>query len=242
MKDLPYKRIIVKLSGESLSPQCQGDQPCPVDAEACLAIGKVIGSIRDLGVEVGLVIGGGNIFRGAAFTDSFNLPRTTADYVGMSATVINGVVLAQVMASIGVKTRVMSALASDRVAEPFHWGAAMDALAGGEVVVFAGGTGNPYFTTDTAAALRASEMGADALLKLTKVDGIYTSDPMKDEGAELIREIGYLEALKMGIEVMDQTAITLCAENKIPIMVCSMSNPEGVIEAVLGRPRSIVKE
>ena len=227
MADIPYKRVMLKLSGEMLvGEQSMGIQPD--------VIGRFADEIKDLhstGVEIALVIGGGNIFRGLAGA-SRGMDRTHADYMGMLATVINGLALQDALESRGVYTRVMSAITVNEICEPYIRRRAMRHLEKGRVVIFAGGTGNPYFTTDTAAALRAAEIQADVILKATKVDGVYDRDPALHDDAVLFDSVTYLEVLQRGLKVMDSTAVSLCMDNDIPIVVFNLSE-EGNIKRVL---------
>lgn len=209
-----YKRILLKLSGEAF----QGKKEYGVDSEFLKFIGSEIGSIKDLGVEIGIVIGAGNICRGIALS-SKGTDRVSGDHMGMLATVINSLALQDALEKMDIKTRVMSAIHMDRVAEPYIRRRAIRHLEKGRVVIFAAGTGNPFFTTDTAAALRASEIEAEVILKGTRVDGVYTSDPLKNPRAKKFDNISYLEVLKRNLKVMDATAISLCRENKVPIVV-----------------------
>lgn len=227
MADIPYKRVLLKLSGEMLvGEQSMGIQPD--------VIGRFADEIKDLhstGVEIALVIGGGNIFRGLAGA-SRGMDRTHADYMGMLATVINGLALQDALESRGVYTRVMSAITVNEICEPYIRRRAMRHLEKGRVVIFAGGTGNPYFTTDTAAALRAAEIQADVILKATKVDGVYDRDPAVHDDAVRFDSVTYLEVLQRGLKVMDSTAVSLCMDNDIPIVVFNLSE-EGNIKRVL---------
>jgi uridylate kinase len=216
-KEKTYKRILLKLSGESL----MGSQKFGVDYSASLHIANSIKQLQDSGLEVAIVIGGGNIFRGVNLKE-LGMQRTPADHIGMLATLINGITLQQSLLSIGCHARVMSALECPRVAEPYNWYHAKETLEAKNVLIFVGGTGNPYFTTDTAAAMRASEIHADALLKATKVDGIYNKDPLKYSDATKYSEITYSQVLAEKLEVMDATSIALCRNNRIPILVFNM--------------------
>lgn len=217
VQPLAYKRVLLKLSGESLtSPQQFG-----ITSEACAHIASAIKEIRDSGLEVAIVIGGGNIFRGINLKNS-GMQRTPADQIGMLATLINGIALQQALEVIDCKALVMSALECPKVAASYNWSNALKALSSGTVLIFVGGTGNPYFTTDTAAAMRASEIHADILLKATKVDGIYNKDPHKYADAIKYNEISYSQILAEKLEVMDATATSLCMNNKIPIFVFNM--------------------
>lgn len=211
-----YKRVLLKLSGEAL----MGDQTFGVEHKACEHIAKAIKEVYLLGVEIAIVVGGGNIFRGNQASE-FGFSRTPADHIGMLATTINGLVLQQSLAALGIESRVMSAL-SDSVVEKYIWGHAMHYLQKREIPIFVGGTGNPYFTTDTAAALRASEIQAEILLKATKVDGVYNDDPKKNPEAIKYSTLSYTEALMKKLNVMDAAAIALCRENHIPIYVFNL--------------------
>jgi uridylate kinase len=213
----PYKRVLVKLSGESLME----GQSFGINQKACQNMALAIKALRDSGVQVGIVIGGGNIFRGIHL-EEMGLERTPADHMGMLATLINGIALQQALASISCPARVMSALECPKVVESFNWRRAQEYIQGGDTVIFVGGTGNPYFTTDTAAALRASEIQADIFLKATKVDGIYDKDPMKFHDAVKYDSLTYSQALAENLKVMDATSIALCRANKIPIFVFNM--------------------
>lgn len=224
-----YKQVLLKLSGESL----MGDHHFGIDETACRQVAGAIKEAHDLGVRMGIVIGGGNIFRGSQAT-AFGFMRTPADHIGMLATIINGMVLHQALASLGVKSRVMSALYADSLVEKYNWEKAVHYLEQGVIVIFVGGTGNPYFTTDSAAALKASEMNADILLKATKVDGIYSEDPKKNPEAKKYSELTYSEVLIQKLNVMDATAIALCRENNIPICVFNVFHPGAIAQAVCG--------
>lgn len=212
-----YQRILLKLSGEIL---VQG-QPFGINAAACQALATSLNRLHLAGIEVGIVIGGGNIFRGTHL-ESIGIARSPADQMGMLATLINGIALQEALESIGCNAKVLTALECPKVAETYTWRAAMQALTAGQVVIFVGGTGNPYFTTDTAAALRASEIGANALLKATKVDGIYSKDPLKYHDAVKYNTLSYTQMLSEKLEVMDATAVALCRSNHIPILVFDM--------------------
>src|SRR5687767_8092402 len=226
-----YKRVLLKLSGEAL----MGDQQFGVDPAVANRIALDVGAIQALGVETAIVIGGGNIFRGLA-ASARGMDRATADYMGMLATVINGLALQDGLEQSGVVTRVVTAIEMRAVAEPFIRRRAIRHLEKGRVVIFAAGTGNPYFTTDTAAALRAMEIKADAILKGTKVDGVYTADPMLDTTATKYDTISYLQVLERQLKVMDTTAISLCMDNKLPIVVFNMREPGNVRRVVFGEP------
>lgn len=226
MSDTPvYKRVLLKLSGEMLA----GEMGFGIDPAVIQQFAADVKAARDLGVEICIVIGGGNIFRGLAGA-SRGMDRAHADYMGMLATVINALALQDALEQQGVYTRVMSAIAMDQVAEPYIRRRAVRHLEKGRVVIFAAGTGNPYFSTDTAAALRAAEIHADVILKATKVDGVYDRDPKKHADATRFDELSYLEVLNRGLRVMDSTAISLCMDNEIPIVV--FENVEGNIKKV----------
>lgn len=229
-KKAAYRRILLKLSGEAL----MGEQAFGIDKKACAHIASSIREVLALGVQIGIVIGGGNIFRGNQAED-FGFARTPADHIGMLATIINGIILHQALSQVGIESQVMSALNCDSLAENYNWMHAKHALDKGRVVIFVGGTGNPYFTTDTAAALRASEMNADVVLKATKVDGIYSEDPKKNRKAIKYEKITFSEALEKGLEIMDATAFTLCRENEIPIYVFNLFEKGALLKAVQER-------
>ena len=226
-----YKRALLKLSGEAL----MGDQQFGVDPVVATRIARDVGEIQGLGVETAIVIGGGNIFRGLA-ASTRGMDRATADYMGMLATVINALALQDALEQQGVTTRVVTAIEMRAVAEPFIRRRAIRHLEKGRVVIFAAGTGNPYFTTDTAAALRAMEIKADVILKGTKVDGIYTADPMLDPHATKYDEISYLKVLGERLRVMDATAISLCMDNKLPIVVFNLRQAGNIRKVVTGAP------
>ena len=226
-----YKRILLKLSGEAL----MGEQQFGVDPLVASRIARDIGDIQSLGVETAIVIGGGNIFRGLA-ASARGMDRATADYMGMLATVINALALQDALEQHGITTRVVTAIEMRAVAEPFIRRRAIRHLEKGRVVIFAGGTGNPYFTTDTAAALRAMEIKAEVILKGTKVDGIYTADPMLDASATKYPAISYLQVLERQLKVMDATAISLCMDNKLPIVVFNLRTAGNIRKVVLGDP------
>ncbi len=212
-----YKRILLKISGEILSE----DQFFGIKPEATLKTAHFIKDIRSSGLEVGIVIGGGNIFRGIRLKE-LGMERTPADQMGMLGTLINGIGLQQALVSIGCPTKLMTALECPKVAESYHWAKALEYLSSGHVVIFAGGTGNPYFSTDTAAAMRACEIHADILLKATKVDGIYNKDPLKYDDAKKYTRVTYTQILTEKLEIMDFTAVSMCMSNKIPIGVFNM--------------------
>src|SRR6058998_517394 len=226
-----YERIVLKLSGEALQAPGARENISP---QVVLAIAERIKEVRDLRVQIGVVIGGGNIWRGTSAAHR-GMDRTTADYMGMLATVINGLALQSACAQIGVETRVQTAIEMKNVAEPFIRGRAIRHLELGRVVIFVAGTGNPYFSTDTTAALRASEIRAEVILKATKVDGVYDRDPSVDSGAQRYDRVTFTEALTKRLQIMDSTAFSLCMDNKIPIVVFDMNNPTNIRDAVLGR-------
>jgi len=226
-----YGRVLLKLSGEAL----MGEQQFGIDPAVTTQIAKDIAEIQGLGVQVAVVIGGGNLFRGLA-ASAKGMDRATADYMGMLATVINGLAMQDALEHVGINTRVASAIEMRAVAEPFIRRRAVRHLEKGRVVVFAAGTGNPYFTTDTAAALRAMEMKADVILKGTKVDGIYTADPMLNPDATKYDNISYLKVLAEGLTVMDATAISLCMDNKLPIVVFNLRTRGNLRRVIMGEP------
>ena len=224
-----YKRILLKLSGEAL----MGDDAFGINRATIVRIVEEVAEVTRLGIEVAVVIGGGNIFRGVA-GGSVGMDRATADYMGMLATVMNSLALGDAFGKAGVTARVMSAIAIDQVVEPYVRPKALQYLEEGKVVVFAAGTGNPFFTTDTAAALRGAEIGAAIVLKATKVDGIYTADPKKDPSATLYSNISFDEAITRQLEVMDATAFALCRDQKLPIKVFSIFKPGALRRVVMG--------
>src|SRR6478609_8112391 len=226
-----YRRVLLKLSGEAL----MGEQQFGIDPAVTGQIAKDIYEIQQLGVQTGIVIGGGNIFRGIA-ASAKGMDRATADYMGMLATVINALALQDALEQQGVLTRVVTAIEMRAVAEPFIRRRAIRHLEKGRVVVFGAGTGNPYFSTDTAAALRAMEIKADVILKATKVDGIYNADPMLHPDASRYDRISYLQVLEQGLKVMDATAISLCMDNKLPIVVFNLRTPGNIRRAIVGEP------
>ncbi len=231
MPDPVYRRILLKLSGEMLA----GDGEFGIRPEVLGRFADEVIAVKELGVEVGIVIGGGNIFRGMPASES-GMDRAHADYMGMLATCINALALQDALEQRGCYTRVMSAVRVDQVCEPYIRRRAMSHLAKGRVVIFAAGTGNPYFSTDTAASLRAAEIDAEVILKATKVDGIYDKDPKKHADAVRFEHISHIDALKKGLKVMDATAISLCMENKLPIIVFDMGIPGNVRRVVCGEP------
>jgi uridylate kinase len=226
-----YRRVLLKLSGEAL----MGDKPYGIDPAVTAQIARDVHEIQALGVETAIVIGGGNIFRGLA-ASARGMDRATGDYMGMLATVINALALQDALEAQGVVTRVLSAIEMRAVAEPFIRRRAIRHLEKGRAVIFGAGTGNPYFTTDTAAALRALEIKADVIMKATKVDGIYTADPMKEPEAQRYDRISYLEVLERRLQVMDATAISLCMDNRVPILVFNLRTQGHLRRAVLGEP------
>jgi uridylate kinase len=226
-----YKRIVLKLSGEALRERGARENISP---QIVREIAQRIKEVRDLGVQTSVVIGGGNIWRGLSASHR-GMDRTTADYMGMLATVINGLALKSALVEAGVETRVQTAIEMKNVAEPFILGRAIRHLELGRVVIFVAGTGNPYFSTDTTAALRASEIRADVILKATKVDGIYDRDPNADANAKRFDRLTFSEALTQRLQVMDSTAFSLCMDNKIPIVVFDMNNPSNFTDVVLGK-------
>src|SRR5438270_1892702 len=226
-----YQRIVLKLSGEALQVPAARENISP---QIVLAIAERIKEVRDLDVQVGVVIGGGNIWRGTSAAHR-GMDRTTADYMGMLATVINGLALQSACTQIGVETRVQTAIEMKNVAEPFIRGRAIRHLELGRVVIFVAGTGNPYFSTDTTAALRASEIRADVIMKATKVDGVYDADPKTDANAKRFDRLSYTDALSMRLKVMDSTAFSLCMDNRIPIIVFDMNLPSNYTDVVLGK-------
>jgi len=226
-----YRRIVLKLSGEALA----GSQGYGVDPAVLVRIGAEVREVIDLGVQVAIVIGGGNIFRGLA-ASAGGMDRSTADYMGMLATVINALALQDALEKAGCQTRVLSAIEMRAVAEPYIRRRAIRHLEKGRVVIFAAGTGNPFFTTDTAGALRAVEIGADAIMKATKVDGIYSADPARDKNAERLSKVTYIDVLNRRLEVMDTTAISLCMDNKLPIVVFDLTRSGNIKRIVCGEP------
>src|SRR5215471_3979770 len=226
-----YQRILLKIGGEALA----GDQDYGIDDAFLTRVALEVKTVRDLGCDIALVVGGGNIFRGATGSAK-GMDRTTADYMGMLATVINGLAMQEALERCGVQTRVMSALTVAPVAEPYIRRRATRHLEKGRVVIFAAGTGNPYFTTDTAASLRAMEIGAQILCKATKVDGVYDADPLLVTGAQKFRELTYIEVLQQNLKVMDATAISLCMDNQLPILVFSLLEPGNIQRVALGEP------
>ena len=228
---MKYKRILLKLSGESL----MGDRQYGIDNNQVLQYAKDIKSVFDEGIEIAVVVGGGNIFRGLSAEKS-GMERAQADYMGMLATVINCMALQNALESVGVETRLQSAIKMEQICEPYIRRRAMHHLEENKIVIFGAGTGNPYFTTDTAASLRAIEIKADVVLKGTRVDGIYTADPEKDPSATRYDEISFQEVYDKGLNVMDMTAITLCQENNLPIIVFDMNKEGNFMKIAKGEP------
>lgn len=226
---LRYRRVLLKLSGEALL----GDEPYGIDPNVLERIATEVKEVRDLGCELAIVIGGGNIFRGMAGS-ARGMDRATADYMGMLATVINALALQDALERLGAKTRVMSAIAMQQVAEPYIRRRAVRHLEKGRVVIFAAGTGNPFFTTDTAASLRAVEIAAQIILKATTVDGVYDMDPKLHPEARKFSEVSYIECLQRNLKVMDSTAISLCMDNRLPILVFDLRTAGNIKRAVLG--------
>ena len=226
---LRYGRILLKLSGEALL----GDRTYGVDPKFCAFIARQVAEVHSRGVQVGIVVGGGNIFRGLSAAAQ-GMDRATGDYIGMLATVMNGLALQDALERAGVQTRVMSAIAMNEVAEPYIRRRAVRHLEKGRVVILAAGTGNPYFTTDTAAALRAVEIGAEVILKATRVDGVYDADPLTHPEARRYSELNYIDVLSDRLQVLDATAVSLCMENDLPIIVFDLNKPENIKRVALG--------
>ncbi|MCX8117221.1 MAG: UMP kinase [Desulfobacterota bacterium] len=229
MKSIPYKRVLLKISGEVLT----GENDFGIDPSTLHQIAREIQEVQSIGIEIAIVIGGGNIFRGVA-ASATGIDRVSADHMGMLATIINGIALQDALEKIGVQTRLQTAIEMRQLAEPFIRRRAIRHLEKGRVVIFAGGTGNPYFTTDTTASLRAMEIGADVILKATKVDGVYDTDPMKNQRARKFEELTYLEVLQKQLKVMDATAISLCMDHQIPIIVFNLKEQGNIRRVVLG--------
>ena len=225
-----FKRILLKLSGEALL----GRESHGIDAETCASFARQIKDVRSLGVKVAVVVGGGNIFRGQVESKRFGLDQSVADYMGMLATVINGMALQSALEKIGLYTRLMSGIKMEQVCEPFIKRSAVRHLEKGRIVIFGAGIGNPYFTTDSTASLRAIEIEADVVLKGTRVDGVYSSDPEKNPEAERFSSITFQEVYEKGLNVMDMTAFTLCHENNLPIIVFDMNRPGNLNKIVSG--------
>lgn len=229
MTTLAYKRVLLKLSGEAL----MGDDPYGINRATIERMVADVAEVRSLGLELAIVIGGGNIFRGVA-PGAQGMDRATADYMGMLATVMNSLALSDALRQVGIASRVMSAINIEQVVEPYVRPKALQYLEEGKVVVFGAGTGNPFFTTDTAAALRGAEIGAEIVLKATKVDGVYTADPKKDPSATRYASISFDEAISKHLQVMDATAFALCRDQKLPIKVFSIVKPGALRSVVLG--------
>lgn len=231
MNGLKYHRILLKLSGEALA----GEEGFGIDPTRALDIAKRLRTVREMGVDVAIVIGAGNLWRGRVGLNR-GMDQATADYMGMLATVMNALALMDALESLDVVTRVQTAIEMRSVAEPYIRRRAIRHLEKGRVVIFGGGTGNPYFTTDTAAALRATEIGADVLIKATMVDGVYDSDPKKNLYAKKFDKISYIDAINLRLKVMDTTALTLCMENKLPILVLNLWDEHALTGALKGEP------
>ncbi len=229
-KKATYKRILLKLSGEALL----GKQSTGVDPDVANYIADEIKSLADLRIQIGIVIGGGNIFRGIE-ASAKGMDRTTADYMGMLATVINSLALQSALEMRGLPTRVQSSIEMREIAEPYIQRKAVRHLEKGRIVIFAGGTGNPYFSTDTAAALRAMEIRANVIMKATKVDGVYNADPIKNKSAVMFKKISYIDVLTKNLKVMDSTAITLCRDNALPIIVFNLQKKGNIRGAICGK-------
>ena len=229
-KKAAYQRMLLKLSGEALL----GKQSTGVDPDVANYIADEIRSLADLKIQIGIVIGGGNIFRGVQ-AGARGMERTTADYMGMLATVINSLALQSALEAKGVATRVQSSIEMHEIAEPFIQRKAVRHLEKGRIVIFAGGTGNPYFSTDTAASLRAMEIRADVILKATKVDGVYSADPVKDQSAVMFKKISYIDVLTKNLKVMDSTAISLCRDNGLPLIVFNLQKKGNIRGVVCGK-------
>ena len=227
-----YKRIVLKLSGEAL----QGKLGFGIDPQVLDDLARQVKEVRELGVQVTVVVGGGNIFRGLQTSSVTGMERATADYMGMLATAINGLALQDALERIGVPTRVQTAIEIAKVAEPYIRRRAIRHLEKGRVVIFVGGIGSPFFTTDTTAALRAMEIGADVVLKATNVDGVYTADPAVNRRAKKFTTLRFLDVLKKGLKVMDATAVSLCMESRVPIIVFNLHRPGNIKRAVCGEP------
>ena len=226
-----YKRILLKLSGEALT----NDGGFGIDPDILVSIAEQVKEIKEMGVEVAIIVGGGNFFRGLA-ASARGMDRATADYIGMLATVMNSLALQDALERKGVFTRVQTAINMQEVAEPYIRRRAIRHLEKGRVVIFAAGTGNPYFSTDTAAALRALEIGAEVILKATKVDGVFEADPVKHPEARLFNRLSYLEVLQRGLQVMDSTAISLCMDNSLPLIVFNLRKEGNIKGVVCGKP------
>lgn len=229
MSSIKYKRVLIKLGGEALAKEGGSG----IDHHAAQTIAMELKEIFQFGVEIAIVIGGGNIFRGAT-AEAMGMERVNADYMGMLATVINGMALQHSLEKLGIATRMMTSISMPQLAEPYVRRRALRHLEKGRILIFAGGTGNPYFTTDTTASLRAMEVNAEVIFKATKVDGIYTADPFLDVNAKKYQELTYLEILKDNLKVMDSTSISLCMDNKLPIIVFNLKEKGNLKKAILG--------
>ena len=227
-----YRRIVLKLSGEAL----QGKLGYGIDPTVLNSLAYQVKEIRDLGVQITLVVGGGNIFRGLKTSSTTGMERATADYMGMLATAINGLALQDALERIDVPTRVQTAIEIAKVAEPYIRRRAIRHLEKGRIVIFVGGIGSPFFTTDTTAALRAMEIGAQVVLKATNVDGVYSADPAVDRHAKKFERLTFMDVLKKGLKVMDATAVSLCMDNKLPIIIFNLNRPGNILRAVCGEP------
>ena len=225
-----YNRVLLKLSGESLAEK---DGGFGINVDSINNLAKEVFAGQSLGVQIAIVIGGGNIFRGAT-ASSLGMERVTGDYMGMLSTIINALALQHALESVGINTRVQTAIEIPQMAEPYIRRRAIRHLQKGRVVIFASGTGNPYFTTDTAASLRAMEIGAEVIFKATKVDGIYSADPMKDDSATKFEHLTYLEVLEKGLKVMDSTSVSLCMDNKLPMIVFNIREKNSIKRVLLG--------
>ncbi|CBI37572.3 unnamed protein product, partial [Vitis vinifera] len=225
-----WQRVLLKVSGEALA----GDHTQNIDPKITMAIAREVASVTRLGIEVAIVVGGGNIFRGSSWAGSGGLDRSSADYIGMLATVMNAIFLQATMESIGIPTRVQTAFRMSEVAEPYIRRRAIRHLEKGRVVIFAAGTGNPFFTTDTAAALRCAEINAEVVLKATNVDGVFDDDPRRNPNARLLDSLTYQDVLSRDLSVMDMTAVTLCQENNIPVVVFNVTKSGNISRAILG--------
>ena len=229
MKKFKWKKVLLKISGESL----MGDNPFGINPDIVKSFAKEISEVVNDGLQICIVVGGGNIYRGISSTQN-GMDRTTGDYMGMLATVMNSLAIQNALEQIGIETRVQSALPISAICEPYIKRRAIRHMEKGRVVIFAAGTGNPYFTTDTAAALRASEMNCEAIIKATLVDGVYSADPKKDKNAKKFNQLTYLEVLAKDLKVMDASSISLARENKIPIIVCSIVEKKNLAKVLLG--------
>jgi len=230
MAESIYKRVLLKLSGESLAEQ---DGGFGIDVGAIKSLAQEVFDGKNLGVQMAIVIGGGNIFRGAT-ASKLGMERVTGDYMGMLSTIINALALQHALENVGIQTRVQTAIEIPQVAEPYIRRRAIRHLEKGRVVIFASGTGNPYFTTDTAASLRAMEIGAEVIFKATKVDGVYSADPMKDSSAIKFNQLSYLEVLKKGLKFMDSTSVSLCMDNKLPMIIFNVREKSSIKRVLMG--------